>query len=150
TLTLAVSRVVAAADPDPDPEPDRAEPLSVYKIHPWIDGSVILGTNLLSGVLYFGVRPTPTCPCDRNSVNSFDRKAIDNNNDVADLTATTLTLGSAIIPLRLNLAVLGPTRVALEDTTVFAEALSVSGALVSIAKASVTRPYPRTYAGSKI
>src|SRR5204863_1755499 len=84
------------------------------------------------------------------AVNSFDRHAIGNHSDVADMIGTSLAVGSAIIPLSLDLAVVGPNRVVLEDAVVLAESLSVGGALVGISKAGFLRPYPRTYAGSDV
>jgi membrane-associated phospholipid phosphatase len=147
-LVAASPRAVSAADPEPSPA--ATDPRSVYKIWPWLDGSIIVGTNALSAGLYFFVQPTPRCPCDRNEVNSFDRDTIDNHSDVADMIGTSLVVGSAIIPVGLDFAILGANKVAVEDTVVMAEALSISGALVSIAKSAFPRPYPRTYAGSKV
>jgi membrane-associated phospholipid phosphatase len=143
--TIATRSVVAQED-----QPEVVDPLSVYKVHPWVDGPLILGTNLLSASLYFGVRPEPRCPCDPLEVNSFDRHAIGNHSDAGDAIGTTLVVGSAVIPVALNLAILGSRKTTLEDTVIMAEALSVSGALVSIAKASFVRPYPRTYAGAGV
>jgi hypothetical protein len=149
-LALAAAAPSAAQAADPQPEAQQAEPRSVYKIWPWLDGSVIVGANALSASLYFGVRPTPRCPCDSTAVNSFDRDAINNHSDVADMVATSLVVGSALIPVGLDFAVQGTNKTTLEDTVVMAEALSISGALVSIAKSAWPRPFPRTYAGSNV
>src|SRR5882672_6915517 len=95
-LATAAPRVAAAAEDTAQEEPD---PRSVYEIHPWLDGSVIAVSNMLWLSLYLGVRPDPTCPCDPASVNSFDRHAIGNSSDAADLIGTSLAVGSAILPI---------------------------------------------------
>ena len=148
-LATAVPRLAAAEEPAP-PTVEPLDPRSVYKVHPWIDGSIIVGSNAVTAGLYLFVTPTPTCPCDPMSVNSFDRHAIGYHSDGADLAGTGLVAASVLLPVGLDLAVIGPNRVALEDSVVLAESLSVSGALVTIAKSGFQRPFPRTYAGFKV
>jgi undecaprenyl-diphosphatase len=149
-LALAAAAPRASLAADPEPTEEQPDPRSVYKIWPWLDASVIVGTNAVSAGLYLWVKPAARCPCDPNEVNSFDRDTIQNHSDVADMIGTSLVVGSALIPVGLDLAVLGVNKTALEDSVVLAEALSISGALVSIAKSAWPRPYPRTYAGSKV
>jgi membrane-associated phospholipid phosphatase len=146
-LSLALATITTRAAVAEETVPEEPDPRSVYQMHPWLDGSVIVTSNVLSASLYFGVRPDPTCPCDPLSVNSFDRHAISNHSEAGNALGTSLVVGASIMPLALDLAILGPKRVVLEDAVVLAEALSVSGALVSIAKVGFSRPYPRTYAG---
>src|SRR5262249_20290271 len=75
----------------------------------------------------------------------FDRWAIGYASDAVD-TVSTVTAGLAIIgPLALDLADVGTSTPFLEDTTVFAEALLVNGALVTATKYTVQRPSPRVY-----
>jgi membrane-associated phospholipid phosphatase len=87
------------------------------------------------------------CPCSRSSVNRFDRWAIGNHDDVSDYVSSA-TVGLAMIgPPLADWLLLGRGDALYADLTVFAEVLLVNGALVEIAKYSVQRPLPRTYAG---
>jgi membrane-associated phospholipid phosphatase len=127
-----------------------AEDASIYEVSPWVDGAIIVGTNAVTIGLYgFGSGLIDkSCPCDPAHVNSFDRHAIGNHNNVAYDIATATVAASAAIPLALDGWDLREWRPFLEDATVLVEALSVSGALTTAAKYGVQRPFPRTYAGA--
>jgi membrane-associated phospholipid phosphatase len=123
--------------------------LSVYRISPWVDGSIIVATSL--GSIFPALNQDnlirPRCPCDLGEVNALDRHVIGNNSEAAEIVSdATLGLALAAPPL-LDLYALGPSRPLAEDLTVYAEVLSVSGAFVTLAKYTVQRPIPRVYAG---
>jgi hypothetical protein len=141
-LLTAAPRAGAADDAPKEPHPK-----SVYKIWPWLDGSVILGTNLVSAGLFLFYRPEPSCPCDPQSVNSFDRHAISWQSDAAEQIGNFAVVATVAAPIMLDIVDLKAKEPIIEDVVVLAEALSISGALVSVVKAAVQRPYPRTYAG---
>jgi membrane-associated phospholipid phosphatase len=144
-LLAATPRTAAAAvNSEAFKEP---HPQSVYKIWPWVDGAFILGTNLVSAGIFFFYKPTPSCPCDPNSVNSLDRHAISWQSDAAEQVGNFMIVGVVAVPIMLDIVDLKARDPIIEDVVVLAEALSISGALVSISKAWVQRPYPRTYAG---
>jgi membrane-associated phospholipid phosphatase len=132
------------------PAPARAsDDGSIYQVHPIIDGVTIGASLALAGTMYaFGnglidVR----CPCDRNNVNSFDRFAIGFHSNAAAWVSD-VTVGAALLaPVALDWFALGDLRIFAEDMTVYAEALSISGALNVVAKQLAGRPFPRTYAG---
>ncbi len=129
---------------------DKPDPgVSVYRVSPWIDGAVILGTNAVTIGLYaFGTGLIDqSCPCDSSSVNAFDRPTIGNHSDLAYVFATGTVWSAALVPVALDAWDLKRFQPWLEDVTVLAEALSISGAFATVAKFSVQRPYPRTYAG---
>jgi len=121
---------------------------SIYRVSPIADGAVI-AAGVLGIVLPYSLSAsliTPRCPCDPNEVNSFDRRSIGNSSDAADvisLLTTALALGG---PPLLDFLDVGSTPAFLEDMTVFAEALAVNGALVTLAKYVTRRPLPRLYA----
>jgi membrane-associated phospholipid phosphatase len=128
----------------------RADGESIYRVHPVVDGVTIGASVALVGTMYaFGdglidVR----CPCDPNEVNSFDRPAIGNHSNTA-ATISDITVGATLlVPVALDyFALNGDLRVYIQDLTVFAEALAVSGAINVVVKVAVGRPVPRTYEG---
>jgi len=142
---IALAPRPAEADFFAKPDPG----VSVYRVSPWIDGAVILGSNAVTVGLYaFGTGLIDqSCPCDSSSVNGFDRPAIGNHSDLAYDLATATVWSAVLVPVALDAWDLQRLRPLLEDATVLAEALSISGAFVTVAKFSFQRPYPRTYAG---
>lgn len=123
-------------------------PRSIYELHPAVDVPVIVGSLAVVGFAYLDSSRliTPRCPCDTSGIPGFDRWAVGNHNVFADTTSD-VTAGLALAtPFVLSLAddQLSPELV--EDATVDAEALSVAGALVTVAKYAVQRPLPRVYA----
>jgi hypothetical protein len=128
-------------------QPDDAD-VSIYRIWPWLDGALIVGSNAVTiGFYGFGSGLVhPTCPCHPASVNAFDRLAIGRHSDlIYDLG--TATVGLAILtPIALDLWDLRRFWPALQDVVVLGEALSLSGAFATLAKFTVQRPFPRTYA----
>ncbi len=130
------------------PRPARAEdPAAVYQVNLPLDLAVI-GAGALGGIIPYALASDlihPSCPCSASSVNAFDRGAIGNHSDAADWVSTaTVGLTIAVPPVADWLAVRRG-RVWLDDMVVFAEALSVNGALVTLAKYTVQRPIPRAY-----
>jgi membrane-associated phospholipid phosphatase len=126
---------------------DGPDPMSVYQVSAPIDGAIIALTTAGSLVPFaFTSRIIhPTCPCSPSSVNSFDRGVIGNASDSADLASNiTLALVIALPPVADWIA-LRRFHVWLEDAVVFGEAMSVNGALVTMAKFTVQRPIPRVY-----
>jgi membrane-associated phospholipid phosphatase len=142
---IALAPRPAQADFFEEPAPG----VSVYRVSPWIDGAVILGSNAVTVGLYAfgGGLIDQSCPCDPSSVNGFDRPTIGNHSDVAYGLATATVWLAVLVPVALDAWDLQRLRPLLEDATVLAEALSISGALDTVAKFTVQRPYPRTYAG---
>ena len=139
-VVLASPRAAAAPPSGPEPE-------SVYHVNLPIDGAVILAGAVGSLIPYVlsSHLIDVSCPCPASSVNSFDRGVIGNASDGADLASNvTLALAFAAPPVADWLA-LRNRRVWLEDAVVFAEAISVNGAFVTLAKYAVQRPIPRVY-----
>jgi membrane-associated phospholipid phosphatase len=147
TTAALIALVPRPAQADFFDEP--APGVSVYRVSPWIDGAVILGSNGVTLGLYVfgGGLVDKSCPCDPSSVNAFDRSAIGNHSDVAYGLATATVGLAVLVPVALDAWDLQRLQPLLEDVTVLAEALSISGALATVAKFTFQRPYPRTYAG---
>lgn len=142
---LGLSTTVRAGEPEGQAPP---RPRSVYQLDLWWDlpVSAVAAAGVLVPFLTTNTLVHPSCPCSASDVPWFDRWAIGHANDAAD-TVSTVTAGLAIVaPLVLDLVDVGASRDFLEDTVVYAEALLVNGALVSLAKYSVQRPVPRAYA----
>jgi len=127
----------------------RAEGASLYRINPAIDVSLIslgvLGAalpDLVSSRLI-----TRHCaPCDPGSVNSLDRHVIGNDRGWA-ATTSDITVGlAATVPILIDGVDAGSYAEWRDDMTVYAEVLALNGALVNLAKYTVQRPRPWTYA----
>jgi membrane-associated phospholipid phosphatase len=121
---------------------------SIYRLHPAVDIAII-AVGAVGTAIPFLMSSTVVderCPCDRNNVNVLDRHAVGNHSGTAS------TLGDLMVSLAVATPVIGalasdalPTFV--EDMVVFTEVMAVNGGLVTLAKFSVQRPTPRTYAG---
>lgn len=169
-MAFALALVLAAAVPDPvfAPEPapraargtesagapshaaeELASRKSVYALSPLLDGAIIAAGTLGSAIPYAlsSTLIKPRCPCDPAEVNSFDRHVIGNANSFLDSTSDA-TAGVVIFaPVVLDAIDLGFGQTLLEDAALFSEVLAVNGAFVTLAKYTVQRPLPRTYAG---
>jgi membrane-associated phospholipid phosphatase len=121
---------------------------SIYRLHLAVDIAII-AVGAVGTAIPFLMSSTivdERCPCDRDNVNAVDRHAVENHSDTAS------TLGDIMVGLAVATPVIGalagdtlPTFV--EDMVVFTEVMAVNGGLVTLAKFSVQRPTPRTYAG---
>lgn len=89
----------------------------------------------------------PRCPCDAREVNTFDRRAIGNENVPAGIVSDVMVGLALAVPPALDLLDQGWKRPLYEDLLVFAETLAINGALVTAAKYIAQRPLPRTYDG---
>jgi membrane-associated phospholipid phosphatase len=142
-------RLLAAAVALAVATPTAASDREVYTIRPAVDAAVIAvsaATSLTLTLLEDRIID-PRCPCDRGEVPRFERFAIDYDSDAAArVSDVTLLLALAVPPVA-GLARLGPSGAFLQDATVFAESLAVTGALTAIVKNAAQRPIPRAYAG---
>ncbi len=143
-LLAGVALALPGAEAAPPPAP---EPASVYDVSLPVDGAVILA-GAVGSLLPYALTShliEASCPCPASSVNSFDRGVIGNASDGADLASSvTLALAFGAPPVADWLA-LRNRHIWLEDAVVFAEAISVNGAFVTLAKYAVQRPIPRVY-----
>jgi membrane-associated phospholipid phosphatase len=142
---IALAPRPAHADFFEEPPPG----VSIYRVSPWINGAVILGTNAVTVGFYAfgGGLIDQSCPCNPANVNGFDRPTIGNHSDFAYGLATATVWSAVLVPVALDAWDLKRFRPLVEDATVLATALSISGALATVTKFTFQRPYPRTYAG---
>jgi membrane-associated phospholipid phosphatase len=130
--------------------PARAEnEKSIYQVDPLIDGAVIGASVAVTASLYLFAAGAidVRCPCNPQEVNALDRPTIGNNSELA-ANISNVTAGLALLaPPVLGWFALREPRPYLEDLTVYAEAIAVSGALLTVSKQIAQRPFPRTYAG---
>jgi membrane-associated phospholipid phosphatase len=130
--------------------PARAQaehPEQVYRVVLAVDVPVIV-VSTLGGLVPYALASRliqPSCPCDAQAVNAFDRGTIGNHSDVADWVSTATVAVAIAAPPLANWFALRSHRVWLDDAIVFGESLSVTGALVTLAKYTVQRPIPRAY-----
>ena len=150
------SAAECSTNPDTSPEPTSPpsvpEPTpseSVYRVRPWLDGAVI-GVSALGVAIPYALSTQlihPRCPCDPHEINALDRHVVGNHNKLTD-TLSDVTVGGAwLAPVLLDALDVGVSRAFAEDMAVYAEALAVNGALVTVAKYLVQRPLPVVYAG---
>jgi undecaprenyl-diphosphatase len=132
-------------------QPPAARDLSVYKIHPTIDGTIIgvAALGALFPLIYENKIIKKNCPCDSNEVNRIDRPVIQYHSLVAR-TAGDITVGMAIgIPAILDGMDLGFKNQAFkEDFVVYAEVLSVDSAISNAFRYTTQRPRPDAYRAS--
>jgi|GEM_PF-3121385 len=140
TILLSASPALAELQP---PAPNG----SVYETLPVLDFSLIGVTSV--GILWSNLNGAnlthPRCPCDLGEVNSFDRSALGNSSYLSTVLSDVTVFSAMLVPPLLDGLDFGWSRAWVEDMTVFAEVLSVSGAVVEIAKFTSQRPNQRTY-----
>jgi membrane-associated phospholipid phosphatase len=124
-------------------------PKSVYQISPLTDG-IVIGTTAATTLMLevFATHLITPRPVDPSELNSLDRSAVGNRNVFLDNVSDATTGVTLLAPVALDYLDVGASPEFVEDMTVFAETLSINGALVSLFKYSVQRPLPRTYAGT--
>lgn len=122
---------------------------SVYEVEPTRDialTSVALG---IGGGAYLFAKDwiRPSCPCDPNAINSWDRIAIGNNSSLAR-GLSDLGVGVAFLAFPVfDFMDLGFSSPLFEDAVVFSKSMAVSFALVSLSKHFIQRPIPRVVSG---
>ena len=135
------------------PQQPVARNLSVYKIHPALDGTIIgvAALGALFPLLYENKIIKKNCPCDAGEVNRIDRPVIQYHSPVAR-TAGDITVALAIVvPLVSDGMDLGfKNQAFMEDFVVYAEVLSVDSAISNAFRYTTQRPRPNAYALSPI
>src|SRR5919198_2488096 len=148
--------LLAATEPAPLPDLQISPTLvqekpheSVYRVHPLIDGAVIVAGAATAAVPYRFSSSLihPRCPCDPSEVNPIDRTIIGNHSEAADMVSGVSVAAAWLVPVVTDVVDVGVSHELLEDMVVYAEGLAVNGALVTLAKYSVQRPLPIVYAG---
>jgi membrane-associated phospholipid phosphatase len=142
-FTLLLLALATAEPPPPD------TPATVYRLHPSIDAAIMAGSALaitLPTLLAEDII-RKRCPCDPSEINGFDRGAVGNQSEFADVASDVTAVLAIAAPPLLNFLDVGGGEAFQADAVIFAQTLLVNGALVEIAKYAVQRPLPRTYAG---
>lgn len=125
------------------------KPLSVYRIDPTVDSTVIgvsAAVNLVP-TIFASSLIDPRCPCSPTEVNAIDRGVIGNHSEFANVLSDVKVAAAMIVPVTANAFDLGFSPEFWEDFVVFSEALLVSGALTTTAKYLIQRPLPVIYSG---
>ena len=140
--------VVADTTTDKGEPRHEAADLSVYRIHPVMDGTII-GVAALGAVLPVIFEPQiikKQCPCDSGEVNRIDRPVIQYHSAAAR-SAGDITVAVALTaPPVLDVMDLGFKNQAFkEDMVVYAEVLSVNSAVSNAFRYTTQRPRPEAY-----
>jgi membrane-associated phospholipid phosphatase len=144
--TLAIPP--APSEPAPAPDGQAQQTQSVYRISPAVDGLVV-GISSLAIILpaaYSADLVHPRCPCSPDEVNAFDRHVIGNNSAFAGTLSDVSQLLAVAAPIVVDAVDVGFHREFVEDMVVYAEATTVSGAILTLTKYAVQRPRPYAYA----
>ena len=144
--TLAIPSPPSEPSPRPDGQTGQAQ--SVYRISPVVDGLVI-GISSLAIILptaYGSQIVHPRCPCSPDEVNAFDRHVIGNNSAFAGTLSDVSQLLAVAAPIVVDAVDVGFHGEFVEDMVVYAEATTVSGAILTLTKYAVQRPRPYAYA----
>jgi membrane-associated phospholipid phosphatase len=151
---LAIVGLTVVAEP-PEATRSSAAPSaadrhrSVYSVRWPIDVPVSVVGGLMVALPYDlgGGLIRERCPCDPSQVNPIDRGVIGNHSAAANRISD-VSVGLALIaPIILDAVDVGTSHDLVEDMLVYAEALAVNGALVTVAKWAVQRPLPVVYSG---
>jgi membrane-associated phospholipid phosphatase len=150
-LSLAIALLAGAGGAEPSAPGAKPDPpdAPIYAIHPAVDVPVLAASALVAGIpsLLASEIIDKSCPCDPSTVNRFDRGAIGNKDDVASVASDVTVTVAMAAPLALELLAVRGKQALVTDLVVYAEVLLVNAALTEIAKYTVQRPLPRTYAG---
>jgi hypothetical protein len=147
-VALAVVLHAPAAAAQEAPE-GRGTSASIYRVNLAIDIPIIAAGAIGTAVPYLMSTKivTPSCPCNREDLNFFDRGSVGNHSPVfATIGDVTVALAVAA-PLVVALIDVRPMKTLIEDLTVYTEAMALNGGLMALAKFTVQRPTPKTYAG---
>lgn len=127
--------------------PAQAASLSVYEIHPWVDGPVlgIASAGAVVPLFFQNKLVTKRCPCDPNDVNSFDRHVIGNHSDLAAYGSDVEVALAIGIPAYLDYKDLGFSQSFKEDFIIYAEVLAIDSSFNNLARYSVPRARPEVY-----
>jgi hypothetical protein len=145
-LALPLHAPGAAAQEAPD---DRKVSDSIYRVNLAVDIPIIAAGAIGTAVPYLmsSTIVTPSCPCNPDQLNVFDRGSVGNHSKVFS-TIGDFTLGLAVAaPLVVAAVDVRPMATLIEDLTVYSEVMAVNGGLMALAKFTVRRPTPKTYAG---
>jgi membrane-associated phospholipid phosphatase len=157
-LSVALSAAPAATAPPPPPgdpaaglEAPAVRDASVYRV-----GTLDLGVTAFAIAAAVAPNQFPTqlihtsCAapgsCLEQSVNPFDRFAVDLHSRAADVTSDATVALSVLVPVVADGLRLGLGPAFREDALILAETVAVNAALVTGVKYLVQRPLPVTYA----
>jgi membrane-associated phospholipid phosphatase len=145
---IAAISACAAVTPECAWAEPATEHASIFKLNLAVDVTVIgasVGLAIVPAVWGDNI-VSPSCPCDKGSVNALDRRSIGNASSAARTLSDVTVIAAIAAPVGYELATLGLSRAFVEDMVVFGQTVLVSNALVSVIKLAVQRPRPETYA----
>jgi membrane-associated phospholipid phosphatase len=150
---LELAPAALAETPAAEPAAARvARPAPVYRLYPAADAAVMVTSaiTIIVPEIFADEIIRFRCPCDPSEVNGFDRGAIGNHSTVAGGVSDVTLVAAIAVPPLLDLVDVGMGEAFLTDLAVYAQVMLVNGALAQIAKYTVQRPIPRTYAGDPL
>jgi membrane-associated phospholipid phosphatase len=134
--------------------PSSSAPVARRRIYqvPWAVDLPVIGVSAAGwalGQFWLPTLITPSCPCSSDHVLPIDRVALHRNDSGIALTSDIALFSLIALPLALDALDVGLSHGTateyLEDATVIAETIVVSGALDQIAKVAFVRPRPLLY-----
>jgi membrane-associated phospholipid phosphatase len=121
--------------------------LSVYEIHPWIDGPVSVTAALGAGVPIFFENQLiqKSAFLNRDDLPGIDRSAAGNHNSAVGF-GSHLVVGAALVaPVIYDYTDVGWNRVYLEDMVVYTQTLAIQSAIANLARFGTKRARPDAY-----
>jgi membrane-associated phospholipid phosphatase len=142
-LAVVLHAPAAAAQEAPDGS------ASVYRVNLAIDIPIIAAGAIGTAVPYLtsSTIVTPSCPCNRDQLNFFDRGSVGNHSPVFSTIGDVTVALAVAAPLVVALVDVRPMKTLIEDLTIYTEAMAVNAGLTALAKFTVQRPTPKAYAG---
>jgi membrane-associated phospholipid phosphatase len=145
-IALLITGLYSVSRAEP-PANVPSDPLSIYRIHPVIDGTV-LGIAGLGASVPFLLEDSiinKECYCKPEDVNRFDRYVIRHHSKAASTGSHIIVIAALAGPVIYDGMDVGWNKVYAEDMVVFAQTLAINSAVANIARYGVQRPRPDAY-----
>jgi membrane-associated phospholipid phosphatase len=149
-LLSTAAGAAPASNGELEPAPGTPEARgSIYRYNLWVDIPVVAIGAIGTAVPYLASWKfvSPSCPCDRASINFIDRGSVGYHSRTAGTIGDVLVSLAVAAPVVYEVVAVRPLSTLIEDLVVYSEVIAVNGGLVALSKFVVQRPTPRSYAG---
>lgn len=145
-VVCLVGRGVVFAE---DSEPSESTPpaLSVYKINPWVDGSILLVAAAGAGLppMFEDDLIKKTEFLRREDINRFDRSNVKHHSKTARIASDYVVAAALITPAVMDFKYVGWNKTLAEDMIVYTQTLAINSSINNLARFTAQRARPDAY-----